>query len=196
MVTTPQQAFPYNSHFSDIPEWSLFLLTSWPRWLNWMCLTADQQEVVGLTPASSATSFLGDWRGWLGGVKVSHILHHRGIQLILAYSWAKTAILVAGKGRGGMFLFLLVSLLSFLFPFLPYSSLSSLLLSLLSLFSFSLGDDTKWPTRVDMSLNPNTNSWRLIIKYFLHSFSSADSRQAVVSFWWKNGHILVNRLED
>ena len=29
------------------------------------------------------------------------------IQLILAYSWARPAILVAGKGRRGMFLFLL-----------------------------------------------------------------------------------------
>ena len=45
--------------------------------------------------------------GWLGGVKVLCILHHRGVQLILAYSWARPAILVAGKGRGGMFLFLL-----------------------------------------------------------------------------------------
>ena len=45
--------------------------------------------------------------GWLGGAKVLCILHHRGIQLILAYSWARPAILVAGKGRGGMFLFLL-----------------------------------------------------------------------------------------
>ena len=24
--------------------------------------------------------------GWLGGAKVAHILHHRGVQLILAYS--------------------------------------------------------------------------------------------------------------
>ena len=32
---------------------------------------------------------------------------HRGVQLKLAYSWARPAILVAGKGRGGMFLFLL-----------------------------------------------------------------------------------------
>ena len=30
-----------------------------------------------------------------------------GRQLILAYSWARPAILVVGKGRGGMFLFLL-----------------------------------------------------------------------------------------
>ena len=38
---------------------------------------------------------------------VSCILRHRGVQLKLAYSWARPAILVAGKGRGGMFLFLL-----------------------------------------------------------------------------------------
>ena len=33
--------------------------------------------------------------------KVSCILRHRGVQLILAYSWERPAILVAGKGRGG-----------------------------------------------------------------------------------------------
>ena len=33
------------------------------------------------------------------------ILHHRGIQLILAYNWARPVTLVAGKGRGGMFYF-------------------------------------------------------------------------------------------
>ena len=43
----------------------------------------------------------------LGGAKVSCILCHRGVQLILAYSWARPAILVAGKGREVMFLFLL-----------------------------------------------------------------------------------------
>ena len=36
--------------------------------------------------------------GGSGGAKVSCILHHRGVQLILAYSWARPAILVAGKG--------------------------------------------------------------------------------------------------
>ena len=65
--------------------------------------------------------------------------------------------------RGNVFISS-VSSLSFLFLFLPCSSLSSLRLSLLSLFSLSLGDDTKWPTRVDVSLNPNTwrysNTWR------------------------------------
>ena len=38
-------------------------------------------------------------RGWSGGAKVSCILRYRGVQLILAYSWARPAILVAGKGR-------------------------------------------------------------------------------------------------
>ena len=48
-----------------------------------------------------------------------------------------------------------VSSVSFLFLCLPCPSLSSPLLSLLSLFSLSLGDDTKWPTKIDVSLNPN-----------------------------------------
>ena len=55
----------------------------------------------------------------MGGAKVSCILRHRGVQLILAYIWARPAILVAGKGRGGMFLFL---------PFLHFHSCSPLLL--------------------------------------------------------------------
>ena len=41
--------------------------------------------------------------GWSRSAKVSCIYRHRDVQLILAYSWAP-AILVAGKGRGGMFL--------------------------------------------------------------------------------------------
>ena len=42
---------------------------------------------------------------WSGVAKVSCILRHLGVQLILSYSWAKPAILVEGKGIGGMFLF-------------------------------------------------------------------------------------------
>ena len=55
--------------------------------------------------------------GWLGETKVSCILRHRCVQLILAYSWERSAILAAGKGRGGMFLFFLF--LHFHFPFFP-----------------------------------------------------------------------------
>ena len=51
--------------------------------------------------------------GWCEGVVY---LSSLGIQLILAYSWARPVNLVAGKGRGGMFLF---------FPFLHFHSCSS-----------------------------------------------------------------------
>ena len=85
---------------------------------------------------------------WLGAAKVLETLRHQGVQLILAYSWARPAILVAGKGRGGCggggdVFISSVSSLSFLFLFLPCHSLSSPLLALLSLFSLSLGGDTK-----------------------------------------------------
>ena len=70
---------------------------------------------------------------WLGEAKVSSIWHQRGIQLILAYSWARPAILAAGKGRGGMFLFLRF----FTFIHFPLSPLSLSLISSTSLLPFS-----------------------------------------------------------
>ena len=66
--------------------------------------------------------------------------------------WARQAIHVAGKGFGDFF----ISSLTFLFHFIPRTSLSSPLLLLQSHFSLSLGDDAKWPTRVDESLSPKT----------------------------------------
>ena len=92
--------------------------------------------------------------GWLGEAKVSCILRHRSVQLIFAYSWARPAILASGKGRGGMFLFLLF-LHFHSFFFLSCLSFLSPLLSPISLL-LSLGDDIKWPTRVTVSLNPNS----------------------------------------
>ena len=68
---------------------------------------------------------MGSSEGWLGGAKMSFILRHRGAQLILAYSWAWPAILVAGKGRGGCFYFFCF------FTFIPVP-LSSLSLSFIS----------------------------------------------------------------
>ena len=50
--------------------------------------------------------FWAEIRGWSGVAKVLCNLRHRGVQLILVYSWARPAIFVAGKGTGGMFLFL------------------------------------------------------------------------------------------
>ena len=77
---------------------------------------------------------------WSGGVKVSCILHHRGVQLILAYSCARPAILKAGKGRGGMFLFFCF----FTVIPVPFSSLSLffLLYYLFYLFSSFLWEKT------------------------------------------------------
>ena len=40
--------------------------------------------------------------GWLR--QRCHVSSHRGVQLILAYSWARPAVFAAGKGRGEMFL--------------------------------------------------------------------------------------------
>ena len=101
---------------------------------------------------------------------MSGILCHWGVQLILASSWARLGILVAGKGRGGNVFISSVSSVSFLFLFLPCPSLSSPLLYLLCLFSFSLGDDPQWPTRVDVSLNPNTiNQKHLMLLLYLSS---------------------------
>ena len=64
-----------------------------------------------------------------------------GIQLILSYSWARSAYLVAGKGREGNVFISSDSSLSFLLLFCLF--LSSPLLSHLSLSSVSLGEDTK-----------------------------------------------------
>ena len=80
-----------------------------------------------------------EWGGG-GGAKVLCILHHRGFQLILAYSWARPAILAAGKGRGECFYFFcFFTVIYFLFFPVPLFHF----LSLLSLFSLSLGDNTK-----------------------------------------------------
>ena len=68
---------------------------------------------------------IGQYRGWSGGAKASCILCHPGVQLILAYSWARPAILVVGKGSGGMFLFLLFLLFSLFLSFIS-STISSI----------------------------------------------------------------------
>ena len=81
-------------------------------------------------------------RGWSGGAKVLCILHHWGVQLILAYSWARPAILVVGKGRGGMFLFRLFLHIHSCSSFFPVP-LFHLLYSLFYLFSPFLWETTQ-----------------------------------------------------
>ena len=109
--------------------------------------------------------------GWSGVAKVSCILHHWGIQLILAYSWARPAILVAGKSRRGMFLFLLFlhfhSCSSF-FP-VPLFHLLYFLPASVARMRHPTGDqEVAGSTPAEVG---NILSWRLIVKYFLLSFS-------------------------
>ena len=81
---------------------------------------------------------LGASLGWSGVAKVSCILCLRGVQLILAYSWARTAILVADKGLGGLFYFFCF------FTFIPVPLFPLPLFHLLYyLFSPSLWETTQ-----------------------------------------------------
>ena len=58
------------------------------------------REICGYPRLSGAVFIVSTHSaGWSGGAKVLCILHHWGVQLILAYSWARPAILVVGKGR-------------------------------------------------------------------------------------------------
>ena len=75
--------------------------------------------------------------GWSGGAKVLCILHHWGVQLILAYSWARSAILVVGKDRGECFYFFcFFTFIPVLLSSLSLSFISSTLSSTLSSISF------------------------------------------------------------
>ena len=82
-----------------------------------------------------------------------------------------------------------------------FSSLSPLSLSLIystiSLFSLSLGDETKWPIRADVSLNPNT----IIFSFFFFFFCKIslvprnEEKMKIVADWcvlvslsWHEGH--------
>ena len=138
--------YTYFCHFHSIEKKRKTKL-----FVSWSCMFTNILN-IGITRYVTII-----W-GWLGEAKVSCIYRHRGVQLILAYSWARPAIIVAGmivgynwarpaipvagKGRGVRVLFLLF-LHFHSFFFLPCPSFSSPLLFLLSLFSLSLGDDTK-----------------------------------------------------
>ena len=96
---------------------------------------------------------------------MSFILRHRGVQLILAYSWARPAILVASKSRGelggvggggggGGYFFCFFTFIPVPLSFLSLSFIFSTVSSI-SFLPFS-GRRHKMTTRVDVSLNPST----------------------------------------
>ena len=108
------------------------------EYCNMNCNSTALHTALPSTKKYSWTSM----RGWSGGAKVLCILHHWGVQLILAYSWARPAILVVGKGRGGMFLFLLFLHFHSCSSFFPVP-LFHLLYSLFYLFSPFLWETTQ-----------------------------------------------------
>ena len=117
--------------------------------------------------------------GWSGGAKVLGLLHHRGVQLILAYSWARPAILVVGKGRGGMFLFLLFLHFHSCSSFFPVP-LFHLLYSLFYLFSPFLWETTqndpqgltcRWTPTQSKTVHPSIFHFRMITWVNINGFS-------------------------
>ena len=124
----------------------------------------------------SASISLHIW-GWLGEAKVSCILRHRGVELILAYSLARLAILEAGKSSYFFCFFTLIHYYSFSFSF-PFISCT---ISSSSPFLWETTQNDSI-TRVDISLNSNTinslhiqglqvpiparpyNLWRMVMK--------------------------------
>ena len=105
-------------------------------------LSQLDENVLGSLYKYLSEVLLMNTRGWLGGAKVLCILHHWSVQLILAYSWARPAILVVGKGIGGMFLFLLFLHFLSCSSFFPVP-LFHLLYSLFYLFSPFLWETTQ-----------------------------------------------------
>ena len=108
-------------------------------------------------------------RRWFGEANVSCILRHRGVQLRLAFSWARPDILAAGKGRGGerFYFFCFFTFIHFppstLSLFFIFSTLSSI-----CLLPFSRRPHKITP-RVEVSLNLNTINQSLSNK--THTFS-------------------------
>ena len=107
--------------------------------INWT--TAINMWICNLTPEVRNIYKImwkrGKIGGWSGGAKVSCTSRHRGVQLILAYSWARPAILVAGKGRRGMFLIDLFLHFHSCSSFFPVLSFISSTISSISFLPFS-----------------------------------------------------------
>ena len=112
----------------------------------------------------------GVMQGWSGGANVSCILPHRDVQLILAYSWARPASLVADKGRGGIFYIFCF------FTFIPVP-LSSLFLSFISSISFLLfsGRRHKMTHKGCRIVKPQHNQWSHVILYLWGIYSPIEA---------------------
>ena len=90
------------------------------------CFPSQKRQLPPFLPLPLFPTLL----GWSGIAKVSCILCLWGVQLILAYSWARPAILVIGKGIGGCFqffcFFTFILVISYLFLSFIFSTISFL----------------------------------------------------------------------
>ena len=123
------------------------------------CLTGWQFPFRNHVKESHNASFLETiFGGWSGGAKVSCTSGHWGAQLILAYSWARPAILVAGKDRRGMFLFLLFLHFHSCSSFFPVLSFISSTISSISFLPVS-GRRHKMTHKGWCVVKPQHNQW-------------------------------------
>ena len=107
-------------------------------------------------------------------MKVSCILCHRGVQLILAYWWARPAILVAGKGKGECFYF---------FSFFPFP-LFHLLYYIFYLFCPFLWETTQnnhWHV-----VKPQHNQICRTVKDMIWDLLSTNTVKPIFTWFWSN----------
>ena len=121
---------------------------------------------------------LNPFREWSGVAEVFCILRHRDVQLILAYSWVRLVILVAGKDRVDCFYFYCF------FPFIPVplSSLSlfffSCIISSISFLSFDFS--TLYTTIPDDKLKSKLKA--IINQCFFHKYGNRRFQYVVIGY--------------
>ena len=89
------------------------IVNSWPQWLSWMHVWLMIRQLFSwrlimkyfLGSFSPFCWFKTSSCQFLSDVARCHVSYVTGASNMLAYSWARLAILVAGKGRGRMFIF-------------------------------------------------------------------------------------------
>ena len=150
-IPTPTPGTGPGSSWSEVKgviHWATRTLLYPTGVLTHLCLASCKWDIDKQCRPRSDTVERGVWSGSTlfglsTGISVQRgILHHWGVQLILAYSWARPAILVVGKGRGGMFLFLLFLHFHSCSSFFPVP-LFHLLYSLFYFFSPFLWETTQ-----------------------------------------------------
>ena len=124
-----------------------------PKLMLWVLIRSASQRHFNEYPQHK---ILGGWVWQKCGV--SYVTG--GVQPKLVYCWARPLSFVAGKGRGGMFLFLLFLHFHFCSSFFPVP-----LFHFYYLFSHFLLETTQNNPQGDVSLNPNTINMEKLEKY-------------------------------